>query len=146
MHISISYTTLLAALAQVLTTVSAQDCPGALVPGYAQPVFADGWTGNLIAEGLKRPRGLQVDSLGNLLVVEQGTGIVHLQFTDAGGTCLTLAKQTTLIADTAVSIVIILMEILRLFRRGFCWPSIYLFASCLFSVFYNLLIYSLGQG
>lgn len=104
MHISIPYSALLASLAHVLTA-SAQDCPGALTPSYAQPVFAAGWQGNLIAGGLTRPRGLQLDSLGNLLVVEQGVGIVHLQFTDGGGTCLSLAKQTTLVTDNSVSTV-----------------------------------------
>ncbi|OBT88223.1 hypothetical protein VE02_02809 [Pseudogymnoascus sp. 03VT05] len=104
MHISVSYTALLASLAHILT-VSAQDtCSGALTPSYAQPVFADGWTGSLIAKGLTRPRGMQLDSKGNLLVVQQGVGIVHLQFTDGGGTCLTLAKQTTLITDSVVII------------------------------------------
>lgn len=106
MHISVSYSALVAALAHILA-VSAQDCPGALVPSYAQPVFADGWTGNLIAKGLTRPRGMQLDSKGNLLVVQQGVGIVHLQFTDGGGTCLTVAKQTTIITDNSVSILII---------------------------------------
>lgn len=109
MHISVSYSALLASLALVLTA-SAQECPGALVPSYAQPVFAAGWQGNLIANGLSRPRGMQLDSLGNLLVVQQGVGIVHLQFTDGGGTCLTLAKQTTLITDNSVSTMIILIE------------------------------------
>ncbi|KFX93459.1 hypothetical protein V495_03050 [Pseudogymnoascus sp. VKM F-4514 (FW-929)] len=102
MHISVSYSALVAALAHILT-VSAQDCPGALVPSYAQPVFADGWTGNLIAKGLTRPRGMQLDSKGNLLVVQQGVGIVHLQFTDGGGTCLTVAKQTTIITDNSLN-------------------------------------------
>ncbi|KFZ08050.1 hypothetical protein V502_09572 [Pseudogymnoascus sp. VKM F-4520 (FW-2644)] len=102
MHISVSYSALLASLALVLTA-SARECPGALVPSYAQPVFAAGWQGNLIAKGLSRPRGMQLDSLGNLLVVQQGVGIVHLQFTDGGGTCLTLAKQTTLITDNSLN-------------------------------------------
>lgn len=107
MYISVSYTTLLASLAHVLTTVSAQECAGALTPSYAQPVFADGWTGSLIAGNLTRPRGMQIDSKGNLLVVQQGVGIVHLEFEDGGGTCLTLAKQTTLITDSVVSIIIV---------------------------------------
>jgi hypothetical protein len=50
---------------------------------------------------------MQLDSKGNLLVVQQGVGIVHLQFTDGGGTCLTVAKQTTIITDNSVSISII---------------------------------------
>ena len=145
MHISVSYSALLASLALVLTA-SAQECPGALVPNYAQPVFAAGWQGNLIAKGLSRPRGMQLDSLGNLLVVQQGVGIVHLQFTDGGGTCLTLAKQTTLITDNSVSIIIIHTEKLCLFRQGSCQCLVYLSVCLLFCLWLSLsrFIYSLG--
>lgn len=138
MHISVSYTGLLASLAQILTASAQNACPGALTPSYAQPVFAAGWTGSLIAKGLTRPRGMQLDSRGNLLVVQQGVGIVHLQFTDGGGTCLTLAKQTTLVTNSVVSIVIILMERLWLFTGGFCWVFIlfYLFAFYFYFAFY----------
>ncbi|OBU01675.1 hypothetical protein VE01_00221 [Pseudogymnoascus verrucosus] len=103
MHISVSSTALLASLAHILTASAQDACPGALTPSYAQPVFADGWTGSLVAKGLTRPRGMQLDSQGNLLVVQQGVGIVHLQFTDGGGTCLTLAKKTTLITDSVLN-------------------------------------------
>src|SRR5690349_22935597 len=104
MHIKIPYGTLLASLINVsIVSAQATPCAGALIPSYSQPVFATGWQGNLIARGLTRPRGIQLDAQGNLLVVQQGVGIVHLRFTDAGGTCLTLAKQTTLISSSDVS-------------------------------------------
>ena len=132
MHIGIPYSAILASLTHVLT-VSAQgsSCPGALTPSYAQPVFAAGWQGNLIANGLKAPRGLQLDTLGNLLVVQQGVGIVHLQFTDNGGTCLTLAKQTTLITSSDVSTVNINTKKLNSFCRLFL-PIPKYFGSLLF--------------
>jgi archaellum component FlaF (FlaF/FlaG flagellin family) len=44
------------------------------------------------------------DSNGGLLVVQQGAGIVHLEFTDSGSTCLEVAKKNYLINSTAVSI------------------------------------------
>lgn len=146
MHISVSYTALLASLTLLLTASAQEACPGALVPSYAQPVFAEGWTGNLIAGGLKRPRGMQLDSSGNLLVVQQGVGIVHLQFSDGGGTCLTLAKQTTLVADSVVSLMIIIMRKLCLFRRGFCWDIFYLFDFYLFSALTSQFSNGLGRS
>jgi hypothetical protein len=120
MHIRISYIALLASLTHLLTVSAQGSCPGALTPSYAQPVFASGWTGNLIAKGLTRPRGIQLDTLGNLLVVQQGVGIVHLKFTDNGGTCLTLAKQTTLITSSDVSPVIIHVK-----KQCFAQPKIF---------------------
>lgn len=145
MHISVSSTALLASLAHILTASAQDACPGALTPSYAQPVFADGWTGSLVAKGLTRPRGMQLDSQGNLLVVQQGVGIVHLQFTDGGGTCLTLAKKTTLITDSVVSIVVILMEklCLCLFRRAFFWSLVYYFTLDFFIFYFWCFIFDL---
>jgi hypothetical protein len=61
----------------------------------------------LVAQGLNSPRSILFDSNGGLLVVQQGYGVVHLAFTDNGGTCLEVAKKTYLINSTAVSLPLI---------------------------------------
>jgi glucose/arabinose dehydrogenase len=74
-----------------------------LKPSYSAPVVSDGWQAQLVANGLSSPRGVLFDSSGNLLVVQQGAGIVHLQFDDGGSTCLDVSKKTYLINSTGVS-------------------------------------------
>lgn len=77
-------------------------CSNSLTPTYNTPALAAGWQATLIARGLSRPRSIVLDSLGHLLVLQQGVGIVNLQFNDAGGTCLSLVKQTTVISSSDV--------------------------------------------
>jgi hypothetical protein len=98
------YSRLLAfVLLSLLSFASTQfPCPNSLTPTYNTPALAAGWQASLIARGLSRPRSIVLDSLGHLLVLQQGVGIVNLQFNDAGGTCLSLVKQTTVISSSDV--------------------------------------------
>jgi glucose/arabinose dehydrogenase len=73
-----------------------------LSPSYAAPVVANGWKAQLVAQGLRSPRSVLFDNKGNLLVVQQGLGIVHLVFNDGGSTCLEVSKKTTLITASSV--------------------------------------------
>ncbi len=73
-----------------------------LKPSYPAPVLTDGWQAQLVAEGLESPRSVLFDSSGNLLVVQQGAGIVHLQFDDGGSTCLDVSRTTYLVNSTSV--------------------------------------------
>ena len=57
----------------------------------------------MVANGLRSPRGIIFDSKGHLLVVQQGVGVVHLEFDDGGGTCLDVSKKTSLINSNLVS-------------------------------------------
>lgn len=82
-------------------TASASTCN--LKPKYATPLTADGWQAQLVATGLSSPRGIILDSSGNLLVVQAGSGIVHLAFDDGGSTCLDVSKKTSLINSTSVT-------------------------------------------
>jgi len=75
-----------------------------LKASYPTPVVSDGWKAQLIVQGLKSPRSVLFDSSGNLLVVQAGAGIVHLEFTDGGSTCLDVAKTTYLVNSTDVRI------------------------------------------
>ncbi|KAK4108869.1 soluble quino protein glucose dehydrogenase [Canariomyces notabilis] len=63
-------------------------CSQVIVPSYSAPVVASGWQAQLVAGGLTKPRSMQFDSTGALLVVESGKGISRHRFTDNGGTCL----------------------------------------------------------
>lgn len=87
---------LLAGAFRAVTAASTSD----LKPSYPSPIAADGWSAQLVAQGLVSPRGILFDSKSNLLVVQQGNGIVHLQFS---GT--TLANKTTLVESTSVRII-----------------------------------------
>ncbi|KAK4173043.1 soluble quino protein glucose/sorbosone dehydrogenase [Triangularia setosa] len=63
-------------------------CNDILVPRNPAPVVANGWQAQLVAGGLTKPRSIQFDETGALLVVESGKGISRHRFTDNGGTCL----------------------------------------------------------
>ncbi|KAL1845363.1 hypothetical protein VTK73DRAFT_624 [Phialemonium thermophilum] len=85
------------------TSSASGACPTVLVPSYQAPVVAGGYVAQLIATGLKRPRGILIDSNGALLVVQQGSGIVHLKLSDHGGTCVSVQKSTTLVNDSSLN-------------------------------------------
>jgi hypothetical protein len=82
--------------------LAASGCPSVLVPTYNAPSVASGWQAQLVAAGLKKPRSIQFDSTGALLVVESGKGVSRYTFTDNGGTCLQVAKSSLVIDETAV--------------------------------------------
>lgn len=67
-------------------------------------MVGSGWTAQLIANGLTKPRGIVFDNTGALLVVEQGVGILRVMFTDSGGTCLAVNQTSTLVDNTDVSV------------------------------------------
>ena len=81
-----------------------RECPQVLTPSYATPVVGTGWTAQLVADGLKAPRGILLDSAGGLLVVEQGTGIRRLAWNDHGGTCLEVAGSSSVVENSDVGI------------------------------------------
>lgn len=96
--------TTLTTTATTVTTASSTACPTVLTPSYDAPVVARGWKAQLIATGLRRPRGIKFDSNGGLLVLEQGVGLSHLTFEDNGGTCLSVKTNTSVISDDEVSL------------------------------------------
>ena len=67
------------------------------------PVAAPGYQFSVVANGLTKPRSIQFDNAGNLLVLQAGKGIESLQLADAGGTCVWAASSQTVVSDTAVS-------------------------------------------
>lgn len=81
---------------------SATACSTVLVPTYSPPSVASGWQAQLVAGGLTKPRSIQFDSTGALIVVESGKGISRHTFTDNGGTCLSVATSSLLVNQTNV--------------------------------------------
>jgi hypothetical protein len=88
----------------LLSIVSAQDCEfKALKTSYPSPVTAKNWSYRLIANELRRPRGITFDSKGALIVIDSGNGIIRLELEDGGGTCLHVKNKTTLLKQDDVS-------------------------------------------
>ena len=61
-----------------------------------------------MATGLTKPRSIEFDSAGNLLVVQAGAGIACLQLQDNGGTCVTVKSKKTVVQASTVSRVIVI--------------------------------------
>lgn len=79
-------------------------CTSALTPTNAiKPSVASGYRASLVATGLTKPRSLQFDSLGNLLVVQSGSGIAALKLEDNGGVCVRVGSQKTVVQNPGVS-------------------------------------------
>lgn len=84
--------------------IAASACSTSLTPTNSiKPSVASGYDVALVATGLAKPRSLLFDTLGNLLTVQQGVGIVNLQLQDDGGTCLGVKSSRTVISNRDVS-------------------------------------------
>ncbi len=79
-------------------------CPAPLTVSYPAPVVASGWEYRLVAQNLTRPRGILFDSLGGLLVVDRGAGILRFPVDDNGLLCLSLGEPVTLTDNEDVSL------------------------------------------
>ena len=88
-----------------VAAVAQSSCLSTLTPtNSAQLAVASGFQMNLVATGLKSPRGIQFDTHGNLLVVERGTGISWLSLADNGGVCISVRDRGTVISDRSVGL------------------------------------------
>ncbi|KAM3444684.1 hypothetical protein NHJ13734_001186 [Beauveria thailandica] len=87
------------ASALLLAGAVSGDCSNKLAVSYPAPVAAQGWSYQLVANGFTKPRGIQFDNDGGLLVVDAGAGLVHLSLRDDGNTCVSVDKKTTLLAS-----------------------------------------------
>ncbi|KAJ8109148.1 hypothetical protein OPT61_g7671 [Boeremia exigua] len=79
----------LTTLFSIAYTVSAQStassvCSSTIAPQNAAPSVAPGFRVEVVANGLSRPRSLQFDSEGALLVVEQSQGVKRIKLTGDG--------------------------------------------------------------
>ena len=76
----------------------ASSCSNTLTPANSvRPTVASGYRMALVATGLTKPRSIQFDSAGKLLVVQSGVGITSLAFQDSGGICLSVKNQQTVV-------------------------------------------------
>lgn len=90
------------ALATLSSSTLAQTC-ATINPAYA-PTWGSGFSGRVVMNGLRTPRGLIFDSLNNLLVVESGgAGVRYIKLTDNGGTDVCVASSKQLIPERGVS-------------------------------------------
>jgi glucose/arabinose dehydrogenase len=101
MHFQSSLIAALAATAHLITGASAA-CATTIKP-TAVPVVADGYEVQVVATNLTTPRGIVFDTKGQMIVVEQVTGMRVLKLTDNGGACVTTSEYVTLIVDDSVS-------------------------------------------
>lgn len=105
-----SYKNMLAAVALLAASTKAQNsttasgsCPSGVTGNYSIPSAASGYSVRLIATGLTSPRGINFDSAGNLLVVEEGVGVTALSLSDDGGSCVSVSSQDTVVSDETLN-------------------------------------------
>ncbi|KAK5104587.1 hypothetical protein LTS08_002478 [Lithohypha guttulata] len=65
--------------------------------GRIQPSVASGYSLQVVATGLAKPRGLTFDSQGHLLVVQQGSGSLTSYTIDESNGCTTLGNNATVV-------------------------------------------------
>ena len=93
---------LFTALATFLPNVAAQSCP-TIDPAQA-PTFASGYSGRVVVNGLKQPRGIIFDNQGNILTSERGGyGVRYITLTDNGGTDVCVKTSKQLIQDSSLN-------------------------------------------
>jgi hypothetical protein len=79
----------------------AATCPETLAPKNGAPVLAPGFQARLIANGLKQPRGLVVDSAGHLLAVQSNVGITSFTLAETNG-CVSVASKGVIASTVGV--------------------------------------------
>ena len=91
-------------LTRLVLRATGQTCGVNPLPANGiKPVAAPGFRFSVVANGLTKPRSIQFDNAGNLLVLQAGKGIVSLQLDDAGGICVWAPSNQTIVSDTGVS-------------------------------------------
>ncbi|KAI4193806.1 MAG: hypothetical protein LQ350_008132 [Teloschistes chrysophthalmus] len=88
------------AITQAASAPASSSCESELHPSYPAPSLAPGYKAQLIFRNLTKPRGIIVDSNGNLLVVQQQVGVTSLSIEDQGKNCLRVSHNTSVIANS----------------------------------------------
>jgi glucose/arabinose dehydrogenase len=100
-------------LASVALTAKAQSsstpaaCPSSIAPAHGAPSVAPGFRVQVVANNLQRPRSIQFDSAGGLLVVEQGYGISRLQLSGDGACVRQSGSTQVVVNDNEVNIILL---------------------------------------
>jgi len=88
-------------LSSAVPELKKRACP--VTAPQVKPVMASGYTATVVAKGLKTPREMVFDPLGNMLVVNQGGGgVSRITWTDNGGLDVCSASITQIINDATV--------------------------------------------
>jgi glucose/arabinose dehydrogenase len=92
----------LTALLAILPQAFSQTCTNI---NPAQPAtFASGYSGRVLLNGLKNPRGIIFDNQGNILTTEQAAyGVRYITLTDNGGTNVCVKSSKQLISDSSIN-------------------------------------------
>lgn len=70
----------------------------------------------VVATGLSKPRGILLDGAGNLLVVEQGRGVVSAHTLNENNGCVSFGMSTDVTPDLSVCHFVVRLELQRLTR------------------------------
>ncbi|EXJ79418.1 hypothetical protein A1O3_08920 [Capronia epimyces CBS 606.96] len=84
---------LIAILAWLSPVQSATSC-GPSPSGAIRPSLASGFSMQVVATGLSKPRGILLDRAGNLLVVEQGRGVISAHTLDETNGCVSVGTSS----------------------------------------------------
>jgi glucose/arabinose dehydrogenase len=101
----------LSTLFSIALTASAQStassaCSSTIAPQHAAPSVAPGFRVEVVANNLTRPRSIQFDSEGGLLVVEQAQGVRRLRLTGNGSCVRQDGNVENVVDNTNVSALI----------------------------------------
>ncbi|KAF2001674.1 soluble quino protein glucose dehydrogenase [Amniculicola lignicola CBS 123094] len=90
------------AVVAILPHAFAQTC-ATINPANA-PTWASGYSGRVVMNGLRTPRGIIFDNQGNLLTTEQGGyGVRYITLNDYGGTNVCVKSNKQLISDSTIN-------------------------------------------
>lgn len=110
-RIFLAFTAILSILVYPVWSASSS-CSTSVTPTNGlKPSVASGYQVALVATGLTNPRSIQFDTLGNLLVLQDGSGIANLVFQDDGGTCLSVKSTRDVIKYKDVSILLVVEDL-----------------------------------
>lgn len=87
---------LLASIGALLPSIAfaqSSSC-GPAPSGSIRPSIASGYTYQVVATGLSKPRGILLDQEGNLLVVEQGRGVISAHTLNDENGCVTVSGSS----------------------------------------------------
>jgi len=94
----------IAALSALSAAQSTTSCAAPSPSGSIRPSVASGYRVQVVASGLSRPRGIQLDNAGNLLVVQSGLGVITAHTLNEANGCVTVGSTTNVTSNLAVRI------------------------------------------
>ncbi|KIV77780.1 hypothetical protein PV11_09560 [Exophiala sideris] len=91
-----------ASLPSLSRAQSSSSC-GPAPSGSIQPSLASGFSYQVVATGLSKPRGILLDGAGNLLVVESGRGVVSAHTLNEQNGCVTVGTSSDVTANMSLN-------------------------------------------